>query len=255
MCRDEPNYSALENMISKDVGIAASLLKMARSSYFGNASGNIRTIKDALQTLGLNIVATAIAGLSLKRAFADEPNLESFWEESACVAQISAWLVSQKIVPGNIIRQDEVYTFCLFRDIGIPVLLANFRGYIETLDSAKPSEKIPLTLMEDQEYGINHAIIGAELAKEWNLPMEYRKAIEFHHEKSVIQGLGEVPIPDVSRYFVAISQLAEFFHRRVDNRSIPSEWEYIGVASLELLQLSADRVSVLYEQMKFLKLV
>ena len=69
MRRDEPDYSVLEKVISLDVGVAASLLKIAKSPLFGSASANVRTVKDALQILGLKIVATAIAGLSLKKAF------------------------------------------------------------------------------------------------------------------------------------------------------------------------------------------
>jgi HD-like signal output (HDOD) protein len=249
MRRDEPDYSVLEKIISLDVGVAASLLKIARSPLFGNASANVRTIKDALQILGLKVVATAIAGLSLRKTFSKVPNLERFWDASACVAQISAWLASQIAFSGRPVRPEEVYTYGLFRDAGIPVLLANFSDYFETLDLANAEAELSFTSIEDHEYGVNHALIGAKLAHEWELPNEHRDAIAFHHERSAIQYGGAVPIGDVSRYYMAIAQLAEFLHQRATLKSQSHEWDKLGGTCLELLQLTPERVSELYEKM------
>jgi len=248
MRREEPDYSVLEKVISLDVGVAASLLKIAKSPLFGN-SANVRTIKDALQVLGLKIVATAIAGLSLRKAFANVPNLERFWDASACVAQISAWLTSQVVFPARPIRPDEVYTYGLFRDAGIPVLLSNFSDYLDVLKVANSEAEQPFTRIEDQEYGINHALIGAKLAKEWELPDEHRNAIEFHHDRVTIQGDGATPLSDVSRYYIAIAQLAEFFHQRATQKSHALEWNKLGDVCLACLQLTPERVEELYAQM------
>ena len=248
MRRDEPDYSVLEKIISLDVGVAASLLKIAKSPLFGN-SANVRTVKDALQILGLKIVATAIAGLSLRKAFSNVPNLERFWDASACVAQISAWLASQVVFAERLVRPDEVYTYGLFRDAGIPVLLSNFSDYLDVLKVANSEAEQPFTLIEDQEYGINHALIGAKLAKEWELPDEHRNAIEFHHDRATIHGGGAVPIADVSRYYIAIAQLAEFFHQRATQKSHALEWNKLGDVCLEVLQITPERVSELYDQM------
>ena len=249
MRRDEPDYSVLENVIRLDVGVAASLLKIAKSPLFGSASANVRTVKDALQILGLKTVATAIAGLSLRNAFANVPNLERFWDASACVAQISAWLASQITCSGSRFRAEEFYTFGLFRDAGIPVLLSNFTDYLDILKIANSEAIEPFTAIEDIEYGVNHALIGAKLAKEWELPVEYRSAIEFHHERSMIQVTGESVLPDASRYFIAISQMAEFFHQRATQKSKTLEWNKLGDVCTEVLQLSPERVEELYEQM------
>ena len=95
MRKDEPDFSTLEIVIGLDVGVAASLLKIANSPFFGISSAHVNTVKDALQILGLKVVGTAIAGLALRKAFANVPNLERFWDGSACIAQISAWLTLQ----------------------------------------------------------------------------------------------------------------------------------------------------------------
>jgi HD-like signal output (HDOD) protein len=249
MRRDEPDYAVLEKIISLDVGMAASLVKIAKSPLFGISSGGVSTVNQALQILGLKTVATAIAGLSLRKAFANVPNLERFWDASACVAQISAWLASQVPYSERLIRPEEVFTFGLFRDAGIPVLLANFSDYLDVLKIANAEAENPFTAIEDLEFGVNHALIGSKLAKDWALSTDYGYAIEFHHDRSMIQGTGESAIPNASRYLIAVSQLAEFFHQRATLKSHALEWDKLGDVCLEVLRLSPERVEALYEQM------
>lgn len=249
MGKDEPDFSTLEVVISLDVGVAASLLKIANSPFFGVSSAHVNTIKDALQILGLKVVGTAIAGLSLRKAFANVPNLERFWDGSACIAQISAWLTLQIPCSARMVRPEEVYTLGLFRDAGIPVLLANFSDYLDILKVANSEAVQPFTAIEEFEFGVNHAFIGAKLAKEWALSPEYGYAIEFHHDRSMIEGVGPTVIPDVSRYFIAISQLAELLHQRATHQSHTLEWDKLGAACLDVLHISQERQTELFDQM------
>lgn len=249
MRKDEPDLSTLEVVISLDVGVAASLLKIANSPFFGISTSHVNTIKDALQILGLKVVGTAIAGLSLRKAFANVPNLERFWDASACIAQISAWLTLQVPCSVRTVRPEEAYTLGLFRDAGIPVLLANFADYMDILKIANSEAVEPFTAIEDIEYSVNHAFIGAKLAKEWELSSEYVDAIEFHHDRAMIAGVGPTAIPDVSRYFIAISQLAELLHQRATHQSHTLEWDKLAAACLDVLHISQERQSELFEQM------
>ncbi len=249
MHKDEPDFSRLEVVISLDVGVAASLLKIANSPFFGISSGHVNTIKEALQILGLKVVGTAIARLSLRKAFAKVPNLERFWDGSACIAQISAWLTLQVPCEEQTLRPDEVYTFGLFRDAGIPVLLSNFSDYLDILKVANSEAVQPFTDIEDLELGVNHALIGSKLAKEWALSSEYGFAIEFHHDRSKIAGVGPTSIPDVSRYLIAISQLAEFLHQRATHQSRTLEWDKLAESCMDVLRISQERLSELFEKM------
>jgi len=250
MRKDDPDFHTLETMISLDVGVSASLLKIANSPLFRVSSRPVNTVKDALHMLGLKMVGSAIAGLALRRAFANVPNLERFWDGSACVAQISAWLCVQLPCQVRSVRPEEVYTLGLFRDAGIPVLLANFSDYLDTLKIANGEAEQTFTVIEDMEFGVNHAFVGAKLAKEWEMAPEYGQAIEFHHERSMIegQGLGEGIAP-VARYLVAIAQLAECLHQRATHQSQTLEWDKLGPACLQVLQIPAEQVDVLLAQM------
>jgi HD-like signal output (HDOD) protein len=127
--------------------------------------------------------------------------------------------------------------------------LSNFSNYTDILKAANSEAIQPFTAIEDLELGVNHALIGAKLAEEWEMSSEYRYAIEFHHDRSMIEEVGPAAISKVSRYFIAISQLAELFHQRATRQSHTLEWDKLGAACLDVLHISQERQTELFEQM------
>lgn len=240
-----PNYGALEKIITIDVGLSASLLKISNSAYFG-CSGHIRSVKEALQILGLNTVATAITALSLRKAFGHVPNMERFWDSSARIAQLSGWLATQLTFPHRKIKPEEAFTFGLFRDCGIPILMANYSDYIDILKAANSEEVKPFTVVEDDEMGVDHAMIGAKLAKEWQLPVEFQEAIERHHDSDAIRRMNSDITPDVARYFISISQLAEYLFQRLSGMNKTREWVKLGAVCLDVLGINESDTDLLY---------
>lgn len=195
-----PNFGAMAMLISVDVGISASLLKIANSAYFGQG-GRVRSVSEALQILGLNTVATSIAALSLRKVFAHVPNLERYWDSSARVALLSGWLVTQLDFPHRKIKPEEAYTFGLFRDCGIPILMSMYADYFDILEEANSEVEKSFTAIEFEAMGLDHAMIGGSLAKEWHLPIEFKAAIELHHDADAIRGLS----PHIAPTFRGIS--------------------------------------------------
>lgn len=240
-----PNFGTLESIISLDVGISASLLKIANSAFFG-FNGQARSVKDALQILGLNAVANAIAALSLRKAFAHVPNLERYWDSSARIAQLSGWLATQVGSGPRKVRSEEAYTFGLFRDCGIPVLMSMYADYYDILKAANNEEVKAFTAIEDEEMGLNHASVGAALAQEWQLPIEFRAGIQLHHDGDAIRGLSAHLAPDISRHFMAISQLAEYLFQRLSGMNKTCEWGKLGAVCSETLGLRDAAIDDLF---------
>ncbi len=130
----EPDFRHLTNIVSADVALAAGLLRTANSPYFGFET-RAKTVMQALLMLGLEAASRAIAGLILRRIFPPLPAIERFWDGSARVARTSGWLVRKLGVRDNV-RADDAYTYGLFRDCGIPILMKKFPGYVDVLKSA-----------------------------------------------------------------------------------------------------------------------
>ncbi|MEY4591186.1 MAG: hypothetical protein RIR18_81 [Pseudomonadota bacterium] len=246
MRRDEPNFRALGEFISADVGLSASLLKIVNSPLYG-FNRQVRSVHEALMVLGIKAVAHTVAGLSLKKSFAHLPQMERFWDSSACTARVSGW-IAQTLGGMCGVRSEEAYTFGLFRDCGVPVLMTPFPDYPEVLKKANEEETLLFTDIEDEMIGMNHAIVGAAMAKEWLFPDELIQAIHFHHDTTVMNDSSKANrVPEVSRRFIAIAQVAEYLIQVRTGKNTTHEWTKLGAASREILNISDEELQELHD--------
>lgn len=244
MRKDDPNFKHLAHTIGADVSLAASLIKTANSPYFG-AHNRVRSTNEALQMLGLDVTARAIAGIVLRKVFPASPLLERFWDASAQIATLSGWL-AQRLHKAKL-RADDAYTYGLFRDCGIPVLLRRFPAYGAILAAANAATTQPFTAIEQAHFPTDHAMIGCLLAQNWCLPEEICLSIRHHHDLPALE-LFESGLPPASRYLVATSQLAEHILQQQTGLSHTQEWPKLGVACLRLLDLAANELPALCDE-------
>jgi HD-like signal output (HDOD) protein len=130
MNEEVPNFKRVGELISADVSLAGGLIKTANSPYFGYQS-RARSINEALLMLGLEATCRAIAAISLRQAFPNSAHYERFWDASAKIAVLSGWLARRLKRPK--LRADDAYTYGLFRDCGIVILLRRFPEYKKNL--------------------------------------------------------------------------------------------------------------------------
>ena len=135
----------------------------------------------------------------------------------------------------------QAYTFGLFRDCGIPVLMMRFPEYKGILARANSEEELGFTAIEEAQLPTNHAIVGCMLAHSWWLPEEIYLAIRYHHDPKVIATPSITP-PLTSRYRIAISQFAEHLVQRHTGLSHTREWPKLGEACLKLLDIAEDDI-------------
>lgn len=247
MGKDVPDLNELEQILALDVAISASLVKVANSPVFG-AQRHIRSIREALQLLGLSSMANAVAAFSLRQSFSKVPNLERFWDSSARIAQLSGWLASRDELAACGIRPEEAYTFGLFRDCGIPVLMAMYSDYIEILKLANEATEASFTDIESSHIGVSHAQIGAMLVKDWELPHEFVAGIETHHDESMLWGREGSHLLHPSRRFVSLAFLSEHIFQELTGLNRSCEWQKLGGACLCVLSLDQSQVPDLIRQ-------
>ena len=246
MRREEPNFRALGELISADVGLSASLLKIVNSPFYG-FNRQVRSIHEALMVLGIKAVANTVAGLSLKKSFAHLPQMERFWDASACTARVSGWIAQTLGQRMCGVRSEEAYTFGLFRDCGVPVLMTPFPDYPEVLKKANEETDRLFTDVEDELIGMNHASVGAAMAKEWLFPEELIQAIRFHHDMYEMKRGEASQVREISRRFIAVSQVAEYLIQVRTGKNTTHEWNKLGPASLELLDIGESELRELHE--------
>ena len=240
----EPDYTRLTRLINADVSLSAGLIKTANSPYFGMRV-RVRSVNEALMMLGLDTSQRAVAGIILRKVFPDTPAMRRFWDASARIARLSGWLAQQLQL--SELPPEDAYTFGLFRDCGIPILLIRFPNYDEVLNVANHNAQHSFTSVEETVLPTNHAMVGCLLAQSWWLPEELCLAIRNHHDLTALQAV-ESQLPMASRRLVAAAQLAEHLLQKLLGLSLTREWEKLGNACLRLLDLDEQDLEELYPE-------
>lgn len=237
MQRDEPDFRMLGKLISSDVALASATLKTVNSTFFG-LQKRATSVRHALEVLGLRNAANLVAGLLLRQAFPSEADarMQSYWSASTAIAELNALLADEL----GCLPRDEAYTFGLFRDCGVPAMLANFGDYEWTFPGAMRPGGIDVVMYEEDLYGIDHARVGTQLARSWLLSDELCSAVFLHHVCHEPEGHPLTRIDDGLRH-IALSHLAEILYARhhglrQDDGSMPD-----AAFSLKMLKVSAER--------------
>lgn len=244
----EPDYNRLSSLVSTDVSLSASLIKTANSPYFG-LRRRVRSVNEAFIVLGINVARRAIAGIILRKIFPNSPRIERFWDSSTRIARLSGWLAQKLQLPE--LAPEDAYTYGLFRDCGIPVLLIRFPSYDEVLGVANHNARHSFTNVEETVLPTNHAMVGCLLAQSWWLPEELCQAIRNHHDLAMLES-AESQLPMMSRRLIAVSQLAEHLLQHLMGLSLTQEWAKLGTASMRLLNIEETDFEEIYAEARLI---
>jgi len=171
----------LAQVIARDPGIAARILGVANSAYFGQTSP-VHSVEDAvIRVLGLNMVRSLAFSISVARVFETsrcrEFDLENYWYHSLATA-ILARLICNHMAVSRRPDPDGVYLAGLLFDIGILVLVHLFPAeYAQVLREGGGSHR-ELGPREEALVGISGRTAGAWLADRWHLPEMVVQVVE-----------------------------------------------------------------------------
>lgn len=174
----ESNASDLAAVLSKDQVLAANVLRWANSALYGMES-RISTVQQAIVVLGLTTIQELILAHSISDSMSRpvpgyELNHGDLWHHAVGTA-IGAKLISQE---QRLHMDEEAYFAGLLCDIGKLV----FEKVLRNTDTSQPDwNSHSFQVMERATFGIDHAMLGAELARRWQLPANLVTAIGHHH--------------------------------------------------------------------------
>lgn len=177
-----PNLLRIADLVSQDVGLSASTIKVASSPIIG--LGKVKTIMQALNLLGTknfyNLILTSALRETLTLQGLDSNFFEGFWKHSLLVAK-GTQAVCKRV---NKRLLDEGYLVGLFHDCAVPIMLKRFNDYNQiALTALSPSTKA--ILVEEKLYHTNHCVVGYVLAKSWQLPYIIIETIMWHHSSEL----------------------------------------------------------------------
>lgn len=234
--KDEPNFKVLARIISSDVGMSAMAVKLANSPMFGSAA-RVKSVQQAISRLGTSNVLNIIVAAALRSSVDGLPAdfLEHFWDMAAARA-LCAGLLARRHVG---IPPEDAYTYGLFQNAAVPVLMQHFSTYAE-LYAGAGEHGDRLVALEREHFHSDHAVVGWLLARNWGLPAKIASAIQHHHnpERYI---LPEDELPSNALALIAVAQLAEFIiaelgsgAQGVDQRAFEDARTFLGTTDHDL---------------------
>ncbi len=171
-------------VIQLDQSIVTKMLKLVNSAFFG-FSTKVSSVQHALMLLGFNTVRNAVIAIDVINALNTKTKIKgfdisTFWRHAVEVAVISRHLDQ---ATGCHYRED-VFTAGIIHDIGKVVMAHYFSDRFQAVWETMHREKVNFRDAEHRHFPLNHAEIGAELARRWHLPELMRKIIGWHHSSA-----------------------------------------------------------------------
>lgn len=229
--KDEPSAKGLAKIISNDVALAASLLKLTNSSFFGLRL-KAQSVDHAVNLIGITQTGILMTGIIARQAITSSASsMGKFWDFSSKRAQALSAMVRR--VP--VCSADVAHTFGLFCDIGVPILMERFPDYADTWKKANSEFELALTKVEDQHHITNHASIGSLMARTWGLPEQVHTAILLHHDYSTLE---DTSTEEAVRGLIALCALAEYAIQKYEGQDTFPEWHKAGEMVCQYLGIS-----------------
>jgi len=182
------DITQLTAIIETDQAIAAKVLKIANSAYYG-MSGKISTIHQASILLGFRVLGEIVTMAGAADILDGSMpgygyDSEELWKHSLTVA-FSAKLIAELRHP-NLIHQ--AHTAGLIHDVGKIILDKHVLDHMDSISVYMVQGEKSFLEAERHIFGFDHAEIASEVCRTWKIPGKISLAIGCHHQPSLSNG-------------------------------------------------------------------
>jgi HD-like signal output (HDOD) protein len=195
--RDDATTSLgdLTALIERSQKLAGKVLSIANSAMYALES-TVTSLQRAVALLGLREVRGIILMIGMLSAVKSPALPRSFdgmrlWKHHLRTAHIARALVgalqkddaAKKLAPKDRpgIAPDEAYATGLLHDIGIAFLASGRPAIWQAIDDLRRKEGTSFAEAENAYWGMDHAVIGAQVLNQWKLPRLLTDPINWHH--------------------------------------------------------------------------
>ncbi len=175
----ENSLMDIARVVKADASIAARILKLANSSFFGY-SQKILSISHALGIIGTDQLRSLVISTVLISRFKGIPedlvSMKSFWSHS-----IACGLAAKELCKNKKLGE-ALFVAGMLHDIGHLIIYKEFPEQAGAALVRCNTWGHNLTLVEQELLGFDHAEVGAALMKEWKLPKPLIEITAYHHD-------------------------------------------------------------------------
>ncbi len=238
----EITFSEIARIISGDPSLSGRLLRLANSSFYGFSS-KIETISHAITIIGMGQLRDLVLATTVVRQFKNVPgsiiDMESFWKHSVACGLTARIIAVYK----KEFNSERYYVLGMLHDLGRLLMLLNIPDVVkDSLDSCANDKKL-LYKIEKETLDFDHAEVGGELLKKWNLPASLIEPVRYHHNPSVARQFqmetSIVHTADLIVHALELGNSGDSFVPPLD----PKAWEKIQMPS-SMISHIVDQVNV-----------
>lgn len=172
----------LARIIMQHPTAVATILQVVNTAFYGTP-GDVETIEEALQILGMDFVRNLAITELAKKQLRLRPGLHelanSILQHSIEVSQYGLRM-RQHVKNMRLIQQ--ISSIALLHDLGKLVLLAAKGNDYADLMGQSVDANTPSWKLEREAYKCDHAAIGGFLFAMWGLPEVIVRAVTWHHQ-------------------------------------------------------------------------
>ena len=180
--RPDTSMRAIARQLSMDPALTADLLRIVNSAHFMLIK-RVDSITEAVKMVGIQGIKNLLYSYGTQQVLGtDTPDKRSLWEHCYKVA-FYAYNLAKNFKQDNDLL-DDAYVSGILHDMGKIVFSNAHPNLLKKIRAFCVSRNIPNSTFEDLSAGMNHAEIGALLAKKWNFPDTLINAIRYHHNPS-----------------------------------------------------------------------
>jgi putative nucleotidyltransferase with HDIG domain len=201
LSQEEVDIREVGDIVEQDAGIAAKILHLVNSSFFG-IGREMTDLRQAAAYLGVTTIRDLVLSFEMFKQFEGSAKLSGFSIEreqshSLLTARIARRLLDEKK------DAEQAFLAAMLHDVGKLVLVTSLAGPFQKILQAGAGVERPFHAVEEEILGVSHAEIGAYILGLWGMPYPVIEAVAHHHhpgrvpEQTAFGVLGATHVADV----------------------------------------------------------
>ncbi|MEM7307410.1 MAG: response regulator [Planctomycetota bacterium] len=182
---EEVTIDAVADIVVKDTAIAAKVLQLVNSSFFGVAR-RVDSLRDAVSFLGLANLKTLVLTYGLVQELDPAKVAPGYDFEAEQAHALAVANLARRMLAEDRKLSEQAFLAGMLHDVGRLVLACNLPDLFERVERLQQTARVPAHDLERRALGITHADIGAYLLGIWGMPDTIVEVASLHNEPGAV---------------------------------------------------------------------
>lgn len=180
LTQDDPDLSTVARLVMGDQVIAAKVLRVANSSFFGLPT-QVESVTQAVTLLGFSGLQSVALASVVMDTF--QPNVHTAWfaHDTHWRHTMATATCAQVLAAHLRMNESTAFTAGLLHDMGRLVMLVCCPGPYRSVCDWSQTHDVPMVDAERRVLGFDHGQAGGVLAQAWRLPPAIAQSMAMHH--------------------------------------------------------------------------